>query len=129
MGISAHPSAAGSLMSEEPEVPPLPEIDTDDTIYQVREVMNSRRRGGRLQYLVNWKGYGPVERSWVDWDDILDPSLLMEFHQRHSGCPAPRGRGCPRRCSRASGDARGRGGTVTDAPTTATQPHPQSPEF
>ncbi|KAK3570659.1 hypothetical protein QTP86_024769 [Hemibagrus guttatus] len=33
----------------EPEVPPPPEIDTDDTIYQVREVMNSRRRRGRLQ--------------------------------------------------------------------------------
>ncbi|KAK3506721.1 hypothetical protein QTP70_017702 [Hemibagrus guttatus] len=78
--------------SVEPEVPPPPEIDTDDTIYQVQEVMNYRRRGGRLQYLVDWEGYGPEERSWVDRDDILDPSLLVEFHQCHPGHPAPRGR-------------------------------------
>ncbi|KAK3536851.1 hypothetical protein QTP86_027028, partial [Hemibagrus guttatus] len=39
----------------EPEVPPPPEIDTDDTIYQVQEVVNSRRHGGRLQYLVDWE--------------------------------------------------------------------------
>ncbi|KAK3512021.1 hypothetical protein QTP70_027617 [Hemibagrus guttatus] len=93
----------------EPEVPPPPEINTEDTIYQVREVVNSRQRHGRLQYLVDWEGYGPEERSWVDQDDILNPSLLVEFHQRHPGRPAPRGRGHPRRRSRASGDARGGG--------------------
>ncbi|KAK3506929.1 hypothetical protein QTP70_031209 [Hemibagrus guttatus] len=109
--------------SVEPEVPPLPEIDTDNTTYQVREVMNSRQRGGRLQYLVDWEGYGPEERSWVDRDDILDPSLLVEFHQRHPSVPLPSRR------SRASGDTHGGGGTVTDAPTTATQPRPQSLEF
>ncbi|KAK3550085.1 hypothetical protein QTP86_020691 [Hemibagrus guttatus] len=114
---------------KEPEVPPRPEIDTDDTIYQVREVMNSRRRGGHLKYLVDWEGYGLEERSWVDRDYILDPLLLMEFHQRHPDHPAPRGRGRPRHRSWASGDARGGGGTVMDAPTTATQPRPQSPEF
>ncbi|KAK3511981.1 hypothetical protein QTP70_027651 [Hemibagrus guttatus] len=113
----------------EPEVHPPPEIDTDDTIYQVREVVNSRRRRGRFKYLVDWEGYGPEERSWVDQNDILDPSLLVKFHQRHQGRPDPRGHGRPRRRSRASGDARGGGSTVTDAPTTATQPHPQSPEF
>ncbi|KAK3521850.1 hypothetical protein QTP70_018584 [Hemibagrus guttatus] len=83
--------------SVEPEVPPPPEIDTDDTIYQVREVVNSRRRGGRLQYLVDWEGYGPEERSLVERDDILDPSLLVEFHQCHPGRPAPRGHSRPRR--------------------------------
>ncbi|KAK3524535.1 hypothetical protein QTP70_029848, partial [Hemibagrus guttatus] len=42
--------------SVEPEVPLPPKIDTEDTIYQVREVVNSRRRGSCLQYLVNWEG-------------------------------------------------------------------------
>ncbi|KAK3518399.1 hypothetical protein QTP86_004988, partial [Hemibagrus guttatus] len=73
------------------KVPPPPEIDTDDAIYQVQEVVNSRRRGSHLQYLVDWEGYGPEERSWVDRDDILDPSLLVEFHQCHPGRPTPRG--------------------------------------
>ncbi|KAK3562909.1 hypothetical protein QTP86_011142 [Hemibagrus guttatus] len=115
--------------STESEVPPPPEINTSDTIYQVWEVVNSRRQGSRLQYLVNCEGYGPEERSWVDRDDILDPLLLEEFHQRHPVCPATIGRGRPCRRSRASGDVGGGGDTITEAPTSATQPRPQSPEL
>ncbi|KAL1268518.1 hypothetical protein QQF64_033881, partial [Cirrhinus molitorella] len=64
----------------EPDPPPeQPEIQGDH-IFQVRTILDSRRRAGRLQYLVDWEGFGPEERSWIPHADILDPSLLEDFH-------------------------------------------------
>ncbi|KAL1269217.1 hypothetical protein QQF64_031506 [Cirrhinus molitorella] len=62
-----------SLGRDEPPPPNPPEIISDD-IYTVREILDSRQRGGHLQYLIDWEGYGPEERSWTNRDDILDPS-------------------------------------------------------
>ncbi|KAL0171626.1 hypothetical protein M9458_031161, partial [Cirrhinus mrigala] len=47
------------------EEPPPPMVVEEGTIYQVKEILNSRRRGGRLEYLIDWEGYGPEERSWM----------------------------------------------------------------
>ncbi len=111
-------------------VPPPPEVLAEPTIYWVRNIMDSRRRGGHLEYFIDWEGYGPEERSWVARDDVLDPSHLADFHQNHPDHPAPRGRGRPRHRPRVSGAAPGGGGTVRESLSPSTMlTRSQSPEY
>ncbi|XP_073782014.1 uncharacterized protein [Danio rerio] len=94
--------------------PPPIMIDGEE-VYQIHEILRSRRRGGQLQYLVDWEGYGPEERSWINRKDILDPTLLNEFHLQHPEMPTPRPRGRPRRRDSSHFKSRSlEGGSVTD---------------
>ncbi|KAL0199478.1 hypothetical protein M9458_008018, partial [Cirrhinus mrigala] len=108
-----------------PEPPPPLEIDGAPA-YSVNKILDSSRRGGQLQYLVDWEGYRPEERSWVASKDILDPSVIQEFYRRHPNHRAPRPRGRPKKGT--PGGVRRGGGSVTNGHSSNHQREP-SPEY
>jgi hypothetical protein len=67
--------------------PPPPEIVGGEERYEVKEIINSRMRGRKLQYLVRWKGYGLKENSWLSESDLKAPDLIADFHGAHPTAP------------------------------------------
>lgn len=132
-----HPVSHPSTDPNTTAVPAPPVPVEEEPIYRVHNIMDSWRRGPHVEYLVDCENYGPEEHPWSPREDILDPTLLTQFHTNHPDHPAPRHRCRPCRCispsQQLSRAASGVGGTVripSPSMSPVTPPtHSLSPEF
>jgi hypothetical protein len=71
--------------------PPPPVVTPEgEEEYEVEKILNSRKVGRQLQYLICWKGYGPEEDTWQPKADVVNaPKLVRRFHQQHPEAPGP----------------------------------------
>jgi len=58
-------------------------------VQKVEEILDSRWRGDKLQYLIKWKDQPLEERTWENRAKVIKgaPRLCKEFHQKHLDAP------------------------------------------
>jgi hypothetical protein len=86
-GLKIHPTFHISLLRlyrEDPaylfKAPPLPEVIEGDLEYEVEKLLNHRRMGDSLEFLIRWKGYQPCDDTWEPQANLKHcPKLLKEY--------------------------------------------------
>ena len=70
--------------TENPNTSPVDSSDlfNDPDVYGAEKILKSRKRQGRLQYLVKWAHYPVSESTWEPEENILDQHLLEDFHNK-----------------------------------------------
>jgi Chromo (CHRromatin Organisation MOdifier) domain len=52
--------------------------------YEIEEIHNSRRRCGRLEFLVHWKGYPDEDNTWEPEKHLENaPQVVKQFYDLH----------------------------------------------
>jgi len=68
--------------------PPPPELVDGEEEYMVERILDSRMHRRRLQYLVEWEGYGTEGNTWEDAGNISNaPDKVAEFHASNPAAP------------------------------------------
>ena len=55
------------------------EIERDNEVYQVDEIISSRRRRGRREVLVHWQGFPASMNSWIPESDLIPLQAIRQF--------------------------------------------------
>lgn len=55
--------------------------------FEIEDILDSKRDGRRLYYLIKWKGFPDSENSWEPLSNIPARGLVKEFHRRNPGKP------------------------------------------
>ncbi len=77
-------SCDASRPNQEHNSRPPPNLVHNEPEFEVEAVLKSRQlRGREWDYLVKWKGYHPIEASWVNESDMEHAQeAIEEFHTR-----------------------------------------------
>ena len=55
--------------------PELQLIIKEDNVYDVKKLIKTRRRNGKIEYYVKWKGYPNKYNSWIDSCSLVSANV------------------------------------------------------
>ena len=84
------PHHANSITGREQPLPP-PVVVENELEWEVKEILDSKLKRGKLHYYVDWKGYTPQDRTWEPAANVQNsPQVIAEFHTRYPLRPSPK---------------------------------------
>ena len=70
--------------------PALPDLVEEEEEYEVEAILNSRKKGQYIEYLVKWKGYSDAKNSWEPRENVHHAKEEVEnFHKQYPSKPKP----------------------------------------
>ena len=94
--LRIHPVFHSSLLEPYHEIPgritqPPPPIELEDgPEYEVVAILDSKIVRNKINYLGDWLGYSPNERTWEPIENVTNARALLEdFHRRYPEKPGP----------------------------------------
>jgi len=57
--------------------------EENDDIFEVERILDFETRGRKRWYYIKWKGYGEEDNSWEPEKNIIDKTMLAEYHRQH----------------------------------------------
>jgi hypothetical protein len=89
--VKLTPAVDDPIVGRHSEPPPDPIVVDGEVEYEVEEVLDSRWRYGRIEYLIKWRGFGVEHNSWEPGSHVFSPTLVADFHTRHPEAVTPQG--------------------------------------
>ncbi|RKP25845.1 hypothetical protein SYNPS1DRAFT_28431 [Syncephalis pseudoplumigaleata] len=62
----------------------------EEGVYEVEAIVGSRKRKGRQQYLIKWKGYPDEENTWEDVNNVHAEDLVEDYWRKHEASQMPK---------------------------------------
>ena len=69
--------AAEDPLPSQVQEPPEPIEINDDQEWEVEQILDSRVKRGKLEYLVHWKGYMKEDDSWEPSDNLKNLKKVL----------------------------------------------------
>ena len=80
------PAHVGFTSQQQEHPPPILSNNNGHDIYEVEDILDSRLRRNKVQYLIRWTGYD--DTTWETHDNLQGcRDLVKEFHRKYPCAP------------------------------------------